>query len=223
MMERAGQRDVASNSGFAGDIENCGLGTSSTRANIIEKLIKSGFVKRDKKNLVATAEGSELVSLMPDCVKSAQLTSEWENALSLIAKGEYSPEKFMGHIETLTCEIISQAKTNVNPDKVEKYKVDGEKIGSCPRCSGNVCDTPKAYSCASENCGFTLWKANKFFEAARKEFTKEIAAALINNGRVDVEGLYSQKTGKMYNATICLDDTGNWVNFRLEFNKNRRY
>jgi len=75
-------------------------------------------------------------------------------------------------------------------------------------------------------CGFALWKSNKFFESAKKDFTKEIATALINNGKTEVKGLYSAKTDKTYNATVCLDDTGTWVNFKLEFanksNKKRR-
>jgi len=199
------------------DVESSGLGTPATRAGIIEKLIKSGFIKRDKKNVVVTPDGAELISIMPDCVKSASMTAEWENALSLIAKGEFSADFFMQKIEKLTNEIITEAKANVNTDKVAKHSNTGESIGACPRCkNGDVCETPKAYSC---ECGFALWKSNKFFESAKKDFTKEIATALINNGKTEVKGLYSAKTDKTYNATVCLDDTGTWVNFKLEFKK----
>ena len=66
-------------------------------------------------------------------------------------------------------------------------------------------------------CGFALWKDNKFFEGAKKPFTKEMATALIRDGKVAVKGLYSQKAGKKYDATVCLDDTGKYVNFKLEF------
>jgi DNA topoisomerase-3 len=201
------------------DVERSGLGTPATRASIIEKLIKSGFIKRNKKNIVVTNEGAELVSLMPEAVKSASLTAEWENTLSLIAKGEYSPDKFMEHIENLVKEIVSSAQANVNPDKVVKRENKGDVIGSCPRCKADVCETPKAYSCA---CGFTLWKNNKFFESAKKPFTKEIATALIKNGRTAVDGLYSPKTGKTYNAVVCLDDTGKYINFKLEFPPRKR-
>jgi DNA topoisomerase-3 len=125
----------------------------------------------------------------------------------------------MSHIENLTIQIISSAKENVNPDLVAKSANSGESIGKCPRCKkSDVYESYKSYSC---DCGFALWKNNKFFESAKKEFTKEIAAALVNHGRVDVAGLYSPKSGKTYNAVVCLDDTGKWVNFRLEFNKGR--
>ena len=78
-------------------------------------------------------------------------------------------------------------------------------------------ETQKAYSCEDRNCGFALWKNNKFFENAKKKFTKEMAIALLRDGKVAVKGLYSQKSGKNYDATLLLDDTGKYVNFKLEF------
>lgn len=213
VMERAGTDEITE------EVERSGLGTPATRASIIEKLIKSGFIKRDKKNLVATSDGTELVAVIPDFIKSAKLTAEWENSLSLISKGEYSATDFMTKIENLVKEIISSAKENANPEYV--VKPDRERIGTCPRCGGDIVVTPKAYSCNSD-CGFILWKSNKFFETAKKEFTKEIATALINNGKCEVNGLYSAKTGKTYNATVSLDYAGTYVNFKLEFPKKRR-
>ena len=62
-----------------------------------------------------------------------------------------------------------------------------------------------------------IWKNDKFFEKAKKTLTKEMVAALIKNGKIPVKGLYSQKTGRNYDATVCLDDTGKYVNFKLEF------
>jgi DNA topoisomerase-3 len=225
-MQRAAPRDdsvrqgTAPNSGFAdGDIpENRqGLGTPATRAGIIEKLIKSGFMKREKKNITVTDDGAELVSIMPDSIKSATMTAEWENSLLLIAKGELSVDEFMRGIEKFTTDIIISAKENVNPDKVAKFDNKSEKIGSCPRCQADVCETPKAYSCA---CGFILWKSNKFFETAKKPFTKQIATALLKHGKVEVKDLYSPKKDRTYTAIVCLEDTGTYINFKLEFPKN---
>jgi DNA topoisomerase-3 len=210
-MERAGTDEITE------DAERSGLGTPATRASIIEKLIKSGFIKRDGKNIVASGAGKELASIVPDFMKSAKLTAGWENILSLIAKGDYPADDFMGDIKNLVTNIISFAKENVNPKFA--VKSDRERIGACPRCGKDVVEYPKSFSCESgkDGCGFTLWKNNKFFESAKKEFTKEIAAALVNNGKCEVSGLYSPKTGKTYNAVVCLDDTGTWVNFKLEF------
>ena len=215
VMERAGAYEITE------EVEHSGLGTPATRAGIIEKLNKSGFVKREKKNLVVTQGGAELVELMPDIIKSAKMTADWENSLSLIAQGKFTPQQFMADIEKLTSDIISVAKNSVDESKV--VKSCGEVIGKCPRCGKNIVETAKAYSCEDRSCGFALWKENKFFQAAKKPFTKEMATALIRDGKVAVKGLYSQKTGKKYDATVCLDDTGKYVNFRLEFEKKAKF
>jgi DNA topoisomerase-3 len=211
-MQRAGTDEITENA------ERSGLGTPATRAGIIEKLIKTGFIRRDKKNIITTTAGTELIALMPGVLKSAKLTADWENSLTRIATGELSPEKFMSEIEELTRYIITEGKNNINPDKVAKY-TGGEVIGKCPRCQKDVCETPKAFSCS---CGFIMWKSNKFFDTARKPFTKEIAAALLKDGKIELKELYSPKTDKEYNATVCLEDTGKYINFKLEFTKGNK-
>jgi len=209
-MERAGVDEITE------EVERSGLGTPATRASIIEKLTKSGFIKREKKNLIVTDSGKDLISVMPDIVKSSALTAEWENSLSLMAQGKFTSEQFMADIGKLTNDIISVAKSNVDESKVTPNS-DGEVIGVCPRCKKNIVETPKAYSCEDRSCGFVLWKDNKFFQSAKKAFTKEMAKALIIDGKIAVKGLYSQKSGRNYDATVCLDDTGTYVNFKLEF------
>ena len=85
-MERAGNEDLTE------DTEKKGLGTPATRAGIIEKLIQSGFVKREKKNLVPTDAGNVLVTVLPDEIKSPKMTAEWEMALNHIAQGTETAE-----------------------------------------------------------------------------------------------------------------------------------
>ena len=208
-MERAGTDEITE------EVERSGLGTPATRASIIEKITKSGFIKREKKNLVVTNNGTDLISVMPDIIKSASMTADWENALSLMAQGKFTSQQFMVDIEKLVDDIIGVAKESVDESKVSRN--GGEVIGTCPRCSKNIVVTPKAYSCEDRNCGFVIWKNDKFFEKARKPFTKEMAASLIKNGKIAVKGLYSEKSGKNYDATVCLDDTGKYVNYKLEF------
>jgi DNA topoisomerase-3 len=103
-MERAGTDEITE------DAERSGLGTPATRAGIIEKLTKSGFIRRDKRNLVVTDSGTDLISLMPDIIKSAKMTADWENNLSLVAKGQYTSQQFMADISRLTDDIIAAAK-----------------------------------------------------------------------------------------------------------------
>ena len=202
------------------EVERSGLGTPATRASIIEKLIKAGFVKREKKNLVVTENGADLISVMPNIIKSASMTAEWENALSLISQGKFTVQQFMADIEKLINDVISVAKDNVDEIKVTTTR--GEIIGTCPRCGKNVVVTPKAYSCEDRACGFAIWKDNKFFSNAKKTLTKEMASALIKNGKIPMKGLYSQKTGKTYDAVVCLEDTGKYVNFKPAFKPEKK-
>lgn len=92
-----------------------------------------------------------------------------------------------------------------------------EIIGKCPRCGGSVNESKKGFFCENDGCQFGLWKDNRFFAAKKKTLTKPVAAALLKDGRVRLTGCYSEKTGKTYDATMILEDTGEHVNFRLEF------
>ena len=99
-MERAGNEDMSD------DVERKGLGTPATRADIIEKLVKDGFVKREKKQMIPTDDGMKLITVLPDVVKSPKLTADWENALTLVAKGEMEREDFMADIEAMVSDLI---------------------------------------------------------------------------------------------------------------------
>ena len=209
-MERAGTDEITE------EAERSGLGTPATRAGIIEKLTKSGFIRRDKRNLVVTDSGTDLISVMPDIIKSAKMTADWENNLSLVAKGQFTSEQFMADISRLTDDIIAAAKSEIDESRITP-RTGGEVIGVCPRCGKNVIITPKAYSCEDRNCGFTIWKNDRFFESARKTLTKEMVTTLLKSGKIAVKDLYSPKSSRNYDATVCLDDTGKYVNFRLEF------
>ena len=99
-MERAGAKDMGD------DVERKGLGTPVTRVNIIEKLVKDGFVKREKKQIIPTEDGIKLITVLLDVVKSPKLTTNWENALTLVARGEFPMEDFMADIEYMVSELI---------------------------------------------------------------------------------------------------------------------
>ena len=215
-MERAGNGDTDP------DAERRGLGTPATRAAVIEKLVKSGFAERKGKQLIPTQNGAALVSVLPDMLTSPQLTAEWENNLTQIAKGAADAGDFMQRIEAMARELV---KENATADKDKAAFTGGEEkpsIGKCPRCGSPVWEGKKNFYCSNRDCAFTMWKNDRFFEERKVTFTPKIAAALLKSGKANVKGLYSPKTGKTYDGIIVLADTGGkYVNYKIEIPKKK--
>ena len=214
-MERAGNEETDP------DAERRGLGTPATRAAIIEKLVKGGFVERKGKQLIPTKSGIELVCVLPEVLTSPQLTADWENNLTQIAKGNADPDSFMTGIETMTRELVSTYPFLSDKEK-ERFKEEKPVIGKCPRCGADIYEGRKNYYCANRDCAFTMWKNDRFFEERKVTFSPKIAAALLKDGKAKVKKLYSPKTGKTYNGTILLADTGGkYVNYRIAIQRDR--
>ena len=222
-METAGAEDMPD------DVERKGLGTPATRAAIIEGLVKSGLVVRKDKNILPTEKGVNLIRVLPDSVKSPMLTAEWEHSLKGIERGEMSAGDYMLSINRYVADMVKTH--NTVPDELKALfpstspnSGNGEVIGKCVRCGGNVAETLKAFSCENtrnKKCGFALFKDNRFFTTKKKTITKDVATALLNEGRIFMSGLHSEKTGKAYNATVILDDKGEgYPTFKMEFEPN---
>ena len=215
-MERAGNEDTDP------DAERRGLGTPATRAAVIEKLVKSGFAERKGKQLIPTQNGAALVSVLPDMLTSPQLTAEWENNLTQIAKGAADAGDFMQRIEAMARELVTE---NATADKDKAAFTGGEEkpsIGKCPRCGSPVREGKKNFYCSNRDCAFTMWKNDRFFAERKVTFSPKIAAALLKSGKANVKGLYSPKTGKTYDGTVVLADTGGkYVNYKIEIPKKK--
>ena len=209
-MEQAGAEDMLENS------ERKGLGTPATRAAILEKLVQMGFVQRKGKQLVPTKDGINLAVVLPESLTSPALTAEWENRLTEIAKGNADPDEFMAEIEAQVRQLV-KTYSCISADKQNLFQSERVIIGKCPRCGENVYEGKKNFYCGNRGCQFVMWKNDRFFEQRKKAFTPKIAAALLKNGKAKVKGLYSEKTGKTYDATVLLADTGGkYVNYRVE-------
>ena len=98
--------ETAGNKEFDSETEMNGLGTPATRASIIEKLVASGYAQRKGKQILPSAEGQELVKVMPEYLKSAAMTAEWENQLLMMEKGQITDAQFMGEITSLVGKIL---------------------------------------------------------------------------------------------------------------------
>ena len=214
-METAGAEDMPE------DAERKGLGTPATRAATLEKLVSAGFVQRKKKQLIPTEKGTNLILVLPDNIKSPMLTAEWESMLKQVERGELDAGSFMEQIADMSRTLVKEHTApeerfaGLFPDAKRNGR---EAVGTCPRCGGTVYEGKKGFFCDNRDCAFALWKDNKFFSGKKKSITKSVAAALLKEGRVSMSGLYSEKTGKTYDAVVLLDDTGGkYVNFKLEF------
>ncbi|GBF68642.1 DNA topoisomerase [Lawsonibacter asaccharolyticus] len=214
-METAGAEDMPD------DAERKGLGTPATRAATLEKLVSSGFVQRKKKQLIPTEKGRNLIAVLPDNIKSPILTAEWESMLKQVEHGELSAASFMNQITDMSRTLV---KEHTAPEErfadlfPSSRGTAYEAVGVCPRCGAPVYEGKKGFFCDNRECSFALWKDNRFFSRKKKSITKSVAAALLKEGRISMSGLYSEKTGKTYDAEVILDDTGGkYVNFKLEF------
>ncbi|MFV0502938.1 MAG: DNA topoisomerase III [Lachnospirales bacterium] len=160
-----------------------GIGTPATRAAIIERLIQVGYIKRNKKNLIATEKGINLIKVLPNELTSPETTGRWEKGLSKISKGELDPEKFMASISRFVSFIIqsSNKKEDVSfPKKEFNKKI--KSYGNCPKCkAGLIHKNSKAYYCSNwkNNCKFNIWKDS--LEKYNIEIADEMVIELLEN------------------------------------------
>lgn len=212
-MENAGAQDMPE------DAERRGIGTPATRAGILEKLVASGLVERKKAkkitSLISTQAGTSLAAVLPEFLQSPLLTADWEHRLGEVERGKLSPEKFMAGIRDLVQNLVNSYQPV--PNAKELFPSGRETVGPCPRCGNDVTEHEKGFFCENRDCSFALWKDSRFFAAKKKTLTKEIATALLHGEQVKLDGCVSEKTGKIYNAFVTLEDNGGRTDYRLEF------
>ena len=216
-METAGAKDMPE------DAECKGLGTPATRAGILEKLVSTGFLERKKSKktvqLIPSHDAVSLITVLPEQLQSPLLTADWEYRLGEIERGELAPEDFMDGICAMLKELVGTYQVIKGSEYL--FTPPREVVGKCPRCGGEVAETQKGFFCQEKSCKFAIWKNSKWWAAKRKQPTKTIVAALLQDGRARVTGLHSEKSGKTYDATVVLEDTGQYVNFKLDFDRQK--
>ena len=216
-METAGKDEMPE------DAERQGLGTPATRAGILEKLVSAGFLERKKSKkavqLLPSHDAVSLITVLPEQLQFPLLTAEWERRLGEIQRGELAPEDFMTGISAMLKELVGTYQVIKGTEYL--FSPPREVVGKCPRCGGEVAETQKGFFCQDNSCKFAIWKNSKWWAAKKQQPTKAIVAALLKDGRAHVTGLYSEKTGKTYDAAVVLEDTGQYVNFKLDFDQRK--
>ena len=214
-MEQAGRDEQPK------ETQRRGIGTAATRAGILERLVSQGFVQRVKgkdgqaATLIPAQSGSALAAILPEPLRSPQLTAQWEWSLQKIEDGLLEPEAFLAEVQEMVTGLVS----GFTPVEDAEYLFPSNRpvVGTCPRCGREVTESPKGFFCENPRCRFALWRDNRFFTNKQFLLTKEKAQALLQHGEVFAEHLYSEKTGSYYDATIVLDTSAPVPRYFLKY------
>lgn len=179
-----------------------GLGTPATRAAIIERLLQVGYIERKQKTLLPTTKGESLIDLVPDIIKSPEMTGQWEKTLSDIESGTAKAEEFMAGIIKLIRQIVELARSQQSSNQVVTNR---EALGKCPLCGRDIVEYPKSYSCSGyrEGCKMTIWK-----KIAGKKITAKQAQTLLLKGKTAVLKGFKSNAGKEFQAALALGQDG---------------
>ena len=213
--------ETAGNKEFDSETEKKGLGTPATRASIIEKLVSSGYAQRKGKQILPSTEGKELVKVMPEYLKSAVMTAEWENQLLLMEKGEITDTQFMGEITSLVRKILEVCR-EIPEEERRRFQMEREVIGKCPVCGCDVFEGKQNFYCSNRQCDFALWKENRFLGSMEKKLDKKMARELLDKACTHVKGLYSKKKDMKFDADLLLTLEDGKPRFHLEFPKKKK-
>ncbi len=203
-MERAGEG--LDDAELKRAMKRSGLGTPATRAAIIETLLRRGFVTRQKRDLVPSPQGRALIDSLPVAeLTSPKLTGEWEARLAAMAEGEGERDAFMADIRGFTDEVVAQLLAVTVDDAVREHLTprivaDGALLGTCPKCSGEVREGPRAWRCGG--CTVVIRKS-----IARRDVSKRMARSLLSGPTAAVKG-WKSREGKDFTAGLVIDESG---------------
>ena len=209
--------ETAGNKEFEKDTEKKGLGTPATRAAILEKLVSSGYVQRKGKQMIPTEDGVAAIRNIPDYLKSASMTAEWENDLLRMERGEIKPHDFMQGIHGLIDKMLADLRQI--PTVAAAPNHNKVSVGNCPVCGNPVHESKLSFCCADRSCKFALWKESRYLANMRKTLDKKMAVDLLKKGRTHVKDFYSMKKDKTFAADLVMRVEDGRAQYSLEFSK----
>lgn len=192
-----------------------GLGTPATRAAIIERLIEVGYIHRKGKALIPDIKGKQLISIVPEEMRSPVTTGKWEKGLGSIAKGNMQAEKFMASINRYVYYLVgfaAEKSADIQIEDTKKRKKRSQRaksFGKCPICGGDVLENSKAYYCAGwkNGCKFTLWKNS--LERYGVPMTDKLVKELLTDKMVKKIPVIKAQTGEKCTADIIYNEEKN--------------
>ena len=185
--------------------------------NILEKLVSSGYVQRKGKQMIPTEDGVAAIRNIPDYLKSASMTAEWENDLLRMERGEIKPHDFMQGIHGLLDKMLTDLRQI--PTIAAAPNHNKVSVGSCPVCGNPVHESKLSFCCADRSCKFALWKESRYLSNMRKTLDKKMAVDLLKKGRTHVKDFYSAKKDKTFAADLVMRVEEGRAQYSLEFPK----
>mgnify|MGYP000072615698 FL=1 len=194
-----------------------GIGTPATRADVIEKLIRTGYVDRKGKQLRSTDQGRSLIDVVAPKLKDVALTADMERRLSEVEHGQAAASQVETEFRDLAARIPADAQTAIRQDHVQAKTRNTESFGGCPRCGKPVVKTGKVFQCSTnrrekqsdgtwrttEGCGWRAWTT-----IAGKTITDTTMRRLLDGRKVSLKGFASRKGGTFDAALVIDKDKG---------------
>lgn len=194
-------------------MEKHGLGTPATRARMVEVLLTREYITRDKKALVTTEKGQNLLKVLPDAIQSPKMTGQWEQRLESIAQGTHDAQEFLTDIRAYINELVSVAH-----QQPRTAIANTSNLGECPVChQGRVIAGKKAYGCSQwqSGCRLTIWRT-----LAGKRLSEAQVKTLLSGQQTSELKGFKSKNGKSFSARLALDTQTGQVTFH--FSQKRR-
>jgi DNA topoisomerase-3 len=217
-METAGRQ--LTDKELARALRGAGLGTPATRASILQTLINRGYVLREKKALLSTNKGRELIRACPvQALKSAELTGRWEGRLTQMAEGKQPRAAFMAAVREATTEMIDAIRLAPAPDvepDAPRFE-QGKAVGDCPACGKPVRKRKSVWSCdTGRACPFVVFET-----MAKRKISARMVKLVLTDGKTPVVKGFKSKAGKTFDAGLMWDSEKQKVSFYFD-NSNRR-
>ena len=189
-----------------------GLGTPATRAAIIEGLLTQEYIRREGRELAASAKGMKLITALReikiDALSSPELTGEWEHKLKEMEAGRFKRDAFMEEIRTLVANVIAKIKDASGHVNSETMRGNFHDLPTkCPRCGSTAGfkESFKAYDCKNQECKLVVWKTVSSRELEPTEVT-----TLLETGSVGPIKGFKSKMGRPFEAKLALSEGTEW-------------
>lgn len=235
-MENAGQ--LIEDEELRAQIKGSGIGTSATRAEIIKKLIRIGYLNLNKKTQVISPERFgemvyEVVAMTVPALLNPKMTASWEKGLDGITNGTVDMKDYRAKLEDFirkeTIQIRDNDLTRQVAAQISYFTGKGGRglgarkklAAKCPMCGGDIVTTPFGYGCDNykkdgTGCRFVLGTI------AGRDLTEEECLALINQGRTEVLSGFVSKNKKKFQAALVMqkNEEGK-IDINFDFSQNQ--